>query len=184
MKGLVFVEFLEMVEEMFSPDIAQNIVDAADLPSGGAYTSLGTYDHREIVALVSKLSQATGQPASALVRAFGEHLFKRLFALYPQFFDGIDDAQDFLRCVDGYVHMEVRKLYPEAELPSFYFHDATGPGEVTFEYRSGRPFADLAEGMILACIRHFGSAIEMERQDLPGPSGTAANFILRDRQAL
>lgn len=184
MKGLVFVEFLEMVEERFSPDIAQEIVDAANPPSGGAYTSLGTYDHQEIVGLVTQLSRVTGQPASDLVRAFGEHLFSRLCALYPQFFDGIDNARDFLRCVDGYVHMEVRKLYPEAELPSFYFHAATGPGEVTLEYRSSRPFADLAEGMVLACIRHFGSAIDMERRDLPGLPGTAANFVLRDRQVL
>ena len=179
MKGLVFVEFLEMVEEMFSPDIAQDIVDAAGLPSGGAYTSLGTYDHQEIVGLVTQLSRVTGQPASSLVRAFGEHLFERLFELYPQFFVGIDKAQDFLRCVDGYVHMEVRKLYPEAELPSFYFHDGPDPGEVRFEYRSKRPFADLAEGMILACVRHFGGGIAVERQDLPGIPGTAANFILR-----
>lgn len=182
MKGLVFVEFLEMVEEMFSPDVAQGIVDAANLPSGGAYTSLGTYDHQEIVGLVSQLSRVTGQPASILVRTFGEHLFRRLLALYPQFFDSIDNALDFLRCVDGYVHMEVRKLYPEAELPSFYFIDADDQGEVRFEYRSKRPFADLAEGMILACIRHFGDAIEMERQDLLWEApGTATNFILRKR---
>lgn len=137
-----------------------------------------------IVSLVIQLSRLTRQSASNLVRGFGEHLFRRLFTLYPQFLDCIDNGRDFLRCVDGYVHMEVRKLYPEAELPSFYFHAATGPGEVTLEYRSSRPFADLAEGLVLACIRHFGSTIEMERRDLPGPPGTAANFILRDCQAL
>ena len=38
MKGVVFTEFLEMVEDIFSPDIADQIVEEADLPSGGVYT--------------------------------------------------------------------------------------------------------------------------------------------------
>ena len=41
MKGIVFTEFLEMVEDQ----------------SGGAYTSVGTYDHNEIFRLVNCLSE-------------------------------------------------------------------------------------------------------------------------------
>jgi len=44
MKGIIFTEFLEMVEDRFSPEIADRIIEAADLPSGGAYTAIGTYD--------------------------------------------------------------------------------------------------------------------------------------------
>lgn len=49
MKGIVFVEFLEMVESTFSAEMADDIIDACDLSSGGAYTSVGTYPHSEIV---------------------------------------------------------------------------------------------------------------------------------------
>ncbi|MBA1333177.1 heme transporter CcmB, partial [Candidatus Endoriftia persephone str. Guaymas] len=44
MKGIVFSKFIEFVEERFSPEMADDIIESSDLPSGGAYTSVGTYD--------------------------------------------------------------------------------------------------------------------------------------------
>jgi len=38
-------------------------------------------------------------------------------------------------------------------------------------YRSSRPFADLAEGLILGCAEHFGERIAIAREALPGESG-------------
>lgn len=35
MKGVVFTEFLEMVEARFSADLVDDVIDAANLPSGG-----------------------------------------------------------------------------------------------------------------------------------------------------
>ncbi len=60
MKGLVFTEFLDMVEQRFSADMVDDIIEASDLPSGGAYTAVGTYSHSEIVALVQQLAIRTG----------------------------------------------------------------------------------------------------------------------------
>ncbi len=45
MKGVVFTEFIEMVEDQFSADMVDDIIDDAQPPSGGAYTAVGTYDH-------------------------------------------------------------------------------------------------------------------------------------------
>ncbi len=53
MKGMVFTEFLEMVEDRFSPEIADRIITASDLRSGGAYTAVGTYEHSEMIQLVT-----------------------------------------------------------------------------------------------------------------------------------
>ena len=51
MKGVIFTEFLGMVADRFSEDMVDDIIEASDLPSGGAYTAVGIYDHGEIVAL-------------------------------------------------------------------------------------------------------------------------------------
>ena len=59
MKGMVFTEFLEMVESTFSADMVDDIIDDSAPPSGGAYTSVGTYDHQELVGMV------TASPARA-----------------------------------------------------------------------------------------------------------------------
>ncbi len=105
MKGIVFTELMEMVEAQFSEEVADEVLDAANLKSGGSYTSLGTYDHDEIIELVGHLSRVTKTDASALVKAFGDYLFSRFVEMHAEFFQGIDYAMDFLEKVDGYIHL-------------------------------------------------------------------------------
>jgi len=180
MKGVVFTEFLEMVEEQFSPEVADRIITASDLPSHGAYTAVGTYDHNEMIRLVSNLSARTGIAVPDLLRAYGKRLFGRFYLTHPQFFETASSAFDFLKNIEKHVHAEVRKLYSDAELPSF---DCTTPHPDTLVmvYRSSRPLADFAEGLILGCVEHFREPIDVQREDLPDAHGTAARFSLRRR---
>lgn len=69
---------------------------------------------------------------------------------------------EFLPQVDGYVHLEVRKLYPDAELPSFSC-TTPEPGTMVMTYRSKTNLPDLAEGLILGCIDHFGDSVSVKR---------------------
>lgn len=164
MKGIVFSEFIEMVETAFSPELADRIIVASDLPSGGAYTSVGTYDHAEMLTLVRHLAAATGVPADTLVKSFGHHLATRFTHLYPDFFAGVDSTFDFLETIERHVHVEVRKLYPDAELPTFTSNRA-GDGRMYMLYQSRRPFADLAEGLIQGCAEYFGERVHLARHD-------------------
>ncbi len=181
-KGLLFTEFLEMVEDSFSPELADRIIEEADLPSGGVYTAVGTYNHGELIQLISCLSEATGTPASDLLRGFGEYLFGRFHAVYPQYFEGIDSAFDFLQRIDDYIHVEVRKLYRGSELPTFKC-DTTQPGRLHLTYRSTRPFALLAEGLVRGCISHYGEPVDVVIEDLSDGKGTAARFVLTRKKA-
>jgi hypothetical protein len=182
MKGVVFTEFLEMVENKFSPEMADRIIEETDLPSGGVYTAVGTYDHREMIQLVSCLSQETGIPSAELVRAFGLHLFGRFHTIFPKYFEDVSSAFDFLQRVDHYIHVEVRKLYPDAELPSFEC-DTSQSGCLRLTYRSSRPFAALAEGLIRGCVAHYGEAVDIAMEDLSDGAGTAARFLLTKKDA-
>ena len=165
MKGMVFTEFLEMVDAKFSADMVDDIIADSDLPNGGAYTAVGTYDHEELVRMVVALSKRTNIPAPALVQVFGEHLFGRFNALYPSFFSGITSALDFLEGIETIIHTEVRKLYPDAQLPKF---DCTrSPDGLTMLYSSPRHFGDLAEGLIKGAVAHFGGGIDVIRRDDP-----------------
>ena len=181
MKGVVFTEFLEMVEDRFSAEMADRIIESSNLPSRGAYTSLGTYDHAEIVRLVSQLSAATGIAPPVLTHAFGKYLFSRFVALYPRVFDGVDSSYALLEKVEGTIHVEVRKLYPDAELPRFECH-IPEPGRLTMIYRSPRGFADLAGGLIEGCIEHFGEKIDIQKEDLSDGHGTSVRFSLRQQE--
>ena len=174
MKGVVFTEFLEMVEDRFSPEMADRIIEGAELASGGVYTAVGTYDHGEMIQLVSCLSEETGIPAAELVRSFGTYLFGRFHTIFPKYFEDVSSA--------FYIHVEVGKLYPDAELPSFDC-DTSRPGCLCLTYRSSRPFAALAEGLIRGCVAHYGEAVDIAVEDLSDGAGTAARFLLTKRGA-
>ncbi|TWT94323.1 heme NO-binding domain-containing protein [Neorhodopirellula pilleata] len=180
MKGIVFTELIEMVEADLGIEIVDRMLTKADTPSQGSYTAVGTYDHGELIRLVIALSGETGIPVSELVRSFGRHLFGRFATLYPQFFRGVEGTLDFLPLIETYIHVEVRKLYPDAELPSF---ESEFVGEsLEFYYQSSRPFADLAEGLVLACVDHFNERLDVQRIDLGDHDGRHAKFVISPAQ--
>ncbi|MGB4057179.1 MAG: heme NO-binding domain-containing protein [Alphaproteobacteria bacterium] len=163
MKGIVFTEFLDMVEQSYGARMVDDILNESDLESGGAYTSVGTYDHRELLEIVSALSEKTGTPVQTLVQGYGKHLFGRFSRLMPQFFKDQKSSFDFFETVDNHIHVEVRKIYPDAALPEF---DTVRDGNtMEMTYRSRCPFADFADGLIRGCIEHFGETVEINSED-------------------
>ena len=74
MKGIVFTEFSEMVEKMFGEEMLDDIIDSTQPKSGGAYTTVGTYDHAELVNMVVELNKRTEIPVPKLIYTFGEYL--------------------------------------------------------------------------------------------------------------
>lgn len=178
MKGVVFTEFLDMVEQAHSAAVVDDLIAACDLPSKGAYSSVGTYDHGEIVQLVGALSRHTGVPVPQLVSAFGEHLFGRFLITHPQLFAGSTTTFDFLSSVHEYVHREVLKLYPDAQLPHFETRRVM-PDTLLMTYRSPRGMEDLAEGLIRATAAHFGTTLTLTREVIRDAAGSAVRFTLQ-----
>lgn len=175
MKGVVFTEFLDMVENNFSADTVDDIVEAAHLPSGGIYTAVGTYPHAELGRLVIELGKKTGHKVPDLLKAYGRHLFGRFLAGYPIFFDNVKDSFGFLQTIEQLVHVEVRKLYPDAELPSFETTEVS-PNRLQMIYRSPRCLGDFAQGLMEGCFAHFKEEVAVARTDEAG--GKVVRFDL------
>lgn len=164
MKGIVFTEFVELVEDKFSPELADQIIIESDLASNGAYTSVSTYDHAEMVELVTKLSEKTDIAIPTLLITFGEFLLDKFVEYYPVFFNSTDDSFAFLESVESHVHVEVKKLYHDAELPSFKT-ERENDDTLIMTYSSSRPFADLAQGLIQGTAKHYQQSFTIERED-------------------
>ena len=161
---MVFTEFLEMVETKFSANMVDDIIAEANPASGGAYTSVGIYDHQELVDMVVALSRHSGIPVPDLVKIFGRHLFTVFSQNYKRFFENVPDAFSFLHGIDKVIHAEVMKLYPDAMLPKFdckLEHDT-----LYMTYHSDRHLADLAEGLILGSAEYFGESFDIKRDEL------------------
>lgn len=178
MKGLIFTEFLELVETGFGMEVADQVITRGCPFHNGGFTSVGTYDHRDLVSMVGELSKVAEIPSKALVYDFGKHMFKKFLNDHPQAFERISSTFEMLLRVEDVIHVEVRKLNPDAELPTFSF-PATDEGSLNVVYKSTRPFADLAHGLIAACIEHFQEPLEIIRTDLDGEPNTHAMFSLR-----
>jgi len=177
MKGIVFIQFTDMVEEKWGEDALEELIERADLDSGGAYTSVGTYRYHEMVSLITHLSEMSGIGGEELQKTFGAYLFTRLGAKYSGFLEGKPDLFSFLESIEDTIHVEVKKLYPEAELPSFE-HQRPQSNMLEMLYRSKRPFAALAEGLLRGAIAHFGEEVDLVRKDYEVSTGSKALFTL------
>ena len=177
MKGIVFTEFLEMVEDSFSLEVADKMIRSSNLSNNGVYTTVGTYDHQEMVEMVTQLSKLTGLEVSSLLQAYGELLFTKFASGYQVFFEHVGSSFEMLKQVDNYIHIEVKKLYPDAELPEFAYEEP-GENQLLMKYSSPRGFGAFAKGLILGCISHFEEDIELEMNDVSNGEGKLVHFLL------
>jgi hypothetical protein len=179
MKGIVFTEFLDMVAQRFGDNLVDDMIADAHLPHGGAYTSVGTYPHGEMVALVTSMSGRTQLSVDALLETFGHHLFGRFYQRYPQFMDSTNDPLDFLMGIETIVHTEVRKLYPDAQLPEFATRRISAH-EIAMDYRSAHDFSSLALGLIKGCAEHYRCELAVSRSSaVKLAQGVAVDFLVK-----
>lgn len=181
MKGVVFTEFLELVEKQFGYEVLDRVTSLESLKGKGAYTAVGNYPHEDMLAMVDELSTAVDIPSEDLVRAFGMTLAGTFYKMHAVYFDNAKDSLDFLSGIEAVIHSDVRKLYPDAKLPNFA---VTWEGDDTLilDYSSARPMAPLAEGAILASIEHFNDDATLVCE--PGPTGDARSgrYILKRKK--
>lgn len=153
MKGVVFNLLGDMVETRYGLAAWDQLLEETGL--SGIYVATGSYPDSELYVLVEAASRLTTIDAPDLVRAFGQHMIPSFVKQYPGFFKAEMRTKDFLLTVDQVVHVEVRKLFPEAGLPEFRYDDPSSD-RLTMIYRSPRKLCVLAEGLILGAAQHFG----------------------------
>jgi hypothetical protein len=173
MKGVVFTEFLDHVRAEFGEDMVDDIIEAAELPSQGAYTSVGTYSHGEMLSLCAALSERIDVAVPVLVREFGERLSDAFARDFPDFYRRAGNLFDFLASIEEHIHVEVRKLYPDAELPRFVV-ELRSETRLVLRYESPRPLGHLSEGLILGSARRYGVLVSVRATELPHPTGGMA----------
>jgi predicted TPR repeat methyltransferase len=161
MKGLVFTELIEFVEDNLGFDVADKMIEKADTKEGGAYTQAGNYPFEELQSLVVALSEVTEQPIGALLNVFGKHMFNQILHIYPSAVEG-HTVLTFLASVDEKVHVEVKKLYPDASLPRFFVEDLND-NRLIMSYRSEKQLDDFAAGMIEGAAEHFSDPVTIEK---------------------
>lgn len=178
MKGVIFTSFVEWTEERWSFELSDRMIRAANLPNDGAFTSVGTYDHDHLLRMVVALSEITEESVPDLVVSFGHDLFGRLHRTHPWVDDGVEHLFDLLERLEEHIHVEVRKLYPDAELPRFE-STRDGDASITMLYSSMRPLAALAIGLIHGASEVYGVPVAVESEDLDADEGYRVLLTVR-----
>lgn len=158
MKGIVFDLLRDMVEENYGLEGWQQVIDQAH--SDGIFVATKTYKDEDLMALVFAASHITGIAVSDLVFSFGEYMIPNFYKRFPHFFKKADNFIQFLLSVDQIIHVEVRKLMPEAALPNFEYQKQQ-PDSLTMIYTSPRKLCHLAEGLISGSAKHFQQNYEI-----------------------
>lgn len=176
MKGVIFTEFLDLVEEKFGLEMVDTIIENSELDSGGIYTSVGTYNFSEMLSLLTNLSGETNISIDDLLEVYAEHFFDIIEVSYPGFLAQYQEPLEMLASIENHIHVEVRKIYPDAELPTFTIEDRT---EITLVmiYKSSRAMYSFGKGLMNKTFEHFNSSATILMEKLK-EDGTEVKFSI------
>ncbi len=155
MMGIILRMFIDYVSAQHSDQLLDDLLGAAKLPSGGAYTSYAIYCDSEYFALVEALANRTGQGRAGVQREFGRYAFDNLAAhisahkaSYPHIFDLLQDLKDK-------IHADASIIYEAAPPVHVQLTERTDRSAI-FHYRSSRPCAQLALGLLEGALLYYG----------------------------
>ncbi|APZ47488.1 hypothetical protein BW723_14870 [Polaribacter reichenbachii] len=176
MKGIVFTEFLELVEDKFGLEMVDRIISSSDLKSNGIYTSIGTYSFSEMLQLLQHLSANTGISIDDLLLVYAEHFFSVIETSYPGLLATYKDPIEMLSSIENHIHIEVRKIYPDAELPIFIVENKT-ENSLTMIYKSSRAMHHFGLGLMNKTFQHFNSSAKIVLEKIKS-DGTEVRFLI------
>jgi hypothetical protein len=165
MKGLVFTELIEYVENNFGFDMVDKIIEDAKLANNGSFTQAGNYQFEELVRLLMALSKETNIEIPQLLEIFGEHMFSRLISLNPQLKDNFKSSLDLISRVDDIIHPEVQKLYPGADLPKFNLIERS-ENKVVIDYISSKHLEPFAIGLMKGSAKNFNEKLTITQEKI------------------
>ena len=168
MLGIVFTSLIDMLEDKVSPEFADEVIVEANLTNDGAYTAVGYYPFEEMQRLLGVLVEKTGKSANELLYDFGYYLFGKLATVHSDVLANTNGMLDMLMHLDGDIHVQVKKLYPDADLPRFKVLSRTDTA-MRLQYYSERELYPLAEGLMDAAAAHYNCKLERETHQLDTP---------------
>ncbi|WP_298417691.1 heme NO-binding domain-containing protein [uncultured Kordia sp.] len=180
MKGIIFTEFLDLVEDKFGLDMVDKIIEQSKLESEGVYTAIGTYRFSEMLQLLQNLSTNTTISIDDLLLTYAEHFFSVIESSYPGLLATYKDPIEMLASIENHIHVEVRKIYPDAELPTFVVEEKT-ENSLTMIYKSSRAMHHFGLGLMNKTFEHFNSTAQITLEKIK-EDGTEVKFIINKNE--
>lgn len=162
MKGIIFNMLEQFIIETTDIDTYEEILDECQFSTAEPFIGPGTYPDADLMQIVGKTVEKLQIPLPDVLHAFGKWGFAKLAVKVPEWLTQFDHPKPFLMTVENIVHLEVRKLYQDAQPPHFTFEDPA-PDQLIIHYVSGRHLYDLMDGLIDGVGEYFSVPIRFER---------------------
>jgi hypothetical protein len=174
MKGIIITEFLELVEDKFDLATVDEMLKNSGYQTG--FSGVETYDNKIIHEMTHSLGEITSMSPEELLEIYGEFMFKKFRHSYTHFIERANGLYDFLDSVESYIHIEVLKLYPNAELPYFETLEKED-GSFVMTYTSKRRMYSFAKGLIQGSIDHFDPKKSLTMRKI-SDDGSKVEFVV------
>lgn len=177
MLGIIYSKFLDHLEERFSLNIVDQVIEDLNLPNHGAYSGVGFYNPKEFLNILQGVASNTQIPASNILYEYGQWLFPELYHKYSHYQEIPQDTILFLANLEKMMQREVFKLYQNVELPRFIV-ESQEENELRLLYHSNLPLGDFIEGFIRGGIQFFGDNVSCKRENIEQTPQTKIRFIV------
>ena len=118
-----------------------------------------------MVQLLTKLSEYSGLETSVLLKTYAKYFSSTHLRKYSVFYEKEPDTFRFIESIHDHIHVEVKKLYPDAQLPHFQSKRISDTA-LELTYTSVRKMSDFAEGLIEDTALYYGEKIAIDKQFL------------------
>ena len=162
MKGIVFNLLESFVCEGWGDEKYEEILALCPLKTKKPFVGPGTYPDSDLMAIALKASEILEVDLPDALRAFGRYSFPRLAQRFPQFVVGHDRPMPFLLSVEDVIHIEIKKLFPNAVTPSFTYRGVSDD-RLVIEYRSRRKLCSFMEGLLDGVAGYYECELRYEQ---------------------
>jgi len=186
MKGIIFTEFLDLVEERFGLEMVDQIICQSRLESNGEYTSLGTYNFYEMLQLLHNLSKNKSISIANLLGAYSAKIFSDMDAIHPEMLTSYSGPIEMIAAMNEHIEMifntkntpplrllEVKSFSP---LPHFAIKEKT-KNLLIINYKSDRGLQYFWLGLMHEMFKHFNETATIVLENIK-KDGTEIKFTI------
>jgi hypothetical protein len=164
MKGIIFTEFLDLVEERFGLEMVDKIICQSRLESEGIYTSIGTYSFYEFLQLLHNLSKNNSISIINLLRVYATQIFSAMDTIHPDMLKSYNDSIEMIAAMNQHIekifttkdasHEQLLKAKSFSPLPQFIVKEKT-KNSLIINYKSQRRMEHFWLGLMHEMFQHF-----------------------------
>ena len=186
MKGIIFTEFLDLVEERFGLEMVDQIICQSRLESQGAYTSIGAYNFYEFLQLLHNLSKNKNISLINLLSVYATQIFSAMHAIHPEMLVSYNNPIEMIAAMNQHIEIifNIKNASPSGLLkaesfspfPLFIVKEKT-ENLLIINYISHRGMQHFWLGLMHEMFKHFNETATIVLEKIK-KDGTEIKFTI------